>query len=727
MKNLLFFFCISIHLFSYSQTIVINEIVSKTTSDSADWIEIYNPSSETISLSNYYLSDDINKLLKWQFPSITINPQAFLLIYASDNSLEIANALQANFKIKSEGEIIYLTDKDEQIIDRTPAVYLLENQSFGRYPDGSNYFGKLIAPSPSASNQYIEIPFSDLYFSHQAGIYQDTFELNINPSYQNAQIYYTTNGSEPNNSSFLFQQSISIKQLEEKQNIISNISTAEDWTAPRNNLSKGTIIKAIAYLDNQVISSVFTKSYFVFQEGKYPVNIVSITSDSVHLFSDETGIYVMGNNTNFRQRGRDWERPANFEFFSQEGKLIHQQSIGIRASGNKGRTAPQKSLLLYARESYRNERFRHAFFENKEQSTFKRLILRSASSNDWKNILFKNELAQKLSANLDFEHPASIPVVAFINGEYWGIHHLSERTDENYMSDYRNVDDDEIDFLSSNSIVELGSSNDYLALKEFILQNDLSDPSNYNYASSQINISNFIDYNCAELFFSNTDWPNNNIKFWKKQKQGKWEWLFYDCDECFNYEYYNLLGDFVNLNNYQEDFPEWSTFLMHHLLKNEQFKQDFRFRFEQLINTDFSSSSLLHQIEEMKNIYAPLVSEHSLRWNAPLTISDWNDAVGGLESFAAIRPSVVKQQLQEYFKLPFVIFPNPSSGAVSIEWKGNYSEVEEVNFKTITGQLVYSADLESGRLIDLSFLGPGVYLAEVVLKNHVYYQKIILY
>tara|TARA_B100000768_G_scaffold93229_1_gene87192 strand:- start:2665 stop:3054 length:390 start_codon:yes stop_codon:yes gene_type:complete len=129
----------------------------------------------------------------------------------------------------------------------------------------------------------------------------------------------------------------------------------------------------------------------------------------------------------------------------------------------------------------------------------------------------------------------------------------------------------------------------------------------------------------------------------------------------------------------------------------------------------------------MKNIYAPLVSEHSLRWNAPLTISDWNDAVGGLESFAAIRPSVVKQQLQEYFKLPFVIFPNPSSGAVSIEWKGNYSEVEEVNFKTITGQLVYSADLESGRLIDLSFLGPGVYLAEVVLKNHVYYQKIILY
>jgi hypothetical protein len=727
MKYFLFFFCLSTHLCSYSQTIVINEIVSKATDDSADWIEIYNPGSDTISLSNYFLSDDINELLKWEFPSIQIKPKEFIIVYASNNSLKIVNSLQANFKIKSQGEVIYLTDKNKQIIDRTPSVSLLENQSFGRYPDGSNYYGKLIEPSPSSTNKGVEIPFSDLYFSHQAGMYQDGFELNLSPSYTNAQIYYTTDGSDPDNSSLLYQQSIFIDQLKEKQNIISNIPTAEKWTAPRNNVNKGTTIKAIVYLENQPISSIFTKSYFIWQEERYHVNVVSITSDSIHFFSDETGIYVKGNNTNFRKRGREWERPANFEFFSKDGQLIHQQSIGLRVSGNKGRTAPQKSLLLYARESYGDERFRYAFFNNKKQSTFKRLILRSASSNDWKNTLFKNELAQKLSENLNFEHPGSIPVIAFINGEYWGIHHLSERTDENYIGDYRNINDKEIDYLSSNAIVEQGSNQDYLSLKEFILQNDLSDPTNYNYVSSQINISNFIDYNCAELFFSNTDWPNNNIKFWKNQKQGKWEWIFSDCDECLSYEYYNLLGDFVNLNNYREDFPQWSTFLLHHLLKNERFKQNFRFRFDQLINTDFSSPNLLRQIEEMKNTYAPLVSEHSLRWNAPATLDDWNEAVRSLKSFAVIRPSVVKQQLQEYFQLPFVIFPNPSSGAISIEWKGDYTDIKEVNFKTITGQIVYTSDIENGSEIDLSFLKSGVYLAEVILKSQVYYQKIILY
>jgi len=726
MKYLLFFIFILYHLISYSQSIVINEIVSKTSDDYSDWIEIYNSSSDTILLSDYFLSDDINELLKWQFPSISINPQAFLIVYASDNSLEFVNALQANFKIKSNGENIYLSSKNKQIIDSFPLISLLENQSFGRYPDGSNFFGKLIAPSLSSANQEIEFPFSELHFSHQAGIYKDTFKLSINPSYQGAKVYYTLDGSDPNNSSILYEQQILVDDKKEKQNIISTIATSKNWTEPRGNVNKGLVIKAVVCLNNQPISSVYSRSYFVWEDDRYPVPVISIMTDSVHLFSEETGIYVMGNNTNFRQKGREWERPANIEFFSIDGSLLHQQSIGIRLNGNKGRTMAQKSIQLYARDSYGSKRFDYPFFEEKEQNSFKRLILRSASSNDWKNTLFKNELAQKVSSKLNFEHPASIPVIAFINGEYWGIHHLSERTDEHYISDYRNIDEQQIDYLSSNAIVELGSNEDYLKLKNFILQNDLSKTSNYNYVSSLINISNFIDYNCAELFFSNTDWPNNNIKFWKK-KQGKWEWIFSDCDECMSYEYYNLLGDFVNLNNYNLDFPRWSTFLMHNLLKNEQFKRDFRFRFDQLINTDFSTYNLMEKIEEMKNTYAPLVYEHSLRWNAPANLEDWNEAINGLMSFASIRPTIVREQLNEYFHLPFTLSPNPSKGFVFIDWKGNYNDFKQIKIRSLEGKLMYSLNLENINSIDLSILKKGAYIAEVRLKDQIYFQKIILY
>ena len=73
-----------------SQNILLNEIMSSndhTIADEdgefVDWIELYNNSSLVIDLQNYKLSDDPNDLQKWSFPSITMDPFSFLLIFAS--------------------------------------------------------------------------------------------------------------------------------------------------------------------------------------------------------------------------------------------------------------------------------------------------------------------------------------------------------------------------------------------------------------------------------------------------------------------------------------------------------------------------------------------------------------------------------------------------------------------------------------------------------------------
>ena len=42
-----------------------------------DWIELYNNSSQTVSLDNLYLSDDATDLLAWQFPTgVTLAPDS---------------------------------------------------------------------------------------------------------------------------------------------------------------------------------------------------------------------------------------------------------------------------------------------------------------------------------------------------------------------------------------------------------------------------------------------------------------------------------------------------------------------------------------------------------------------------------------------------------------------------------------------------------------------------
>jgi hypothetical protein len=72
-----------------AQTIRINEVSSSNSiyydedGDTPDWIELYNFGSQTISLNNWTLSDDIQDLGKWTFPNTSITPGQYLLIWAS--------------------------------------------------------------------------------------------------------------------------------------------------------------------------------------------------------------------------------------------------------------------------------------------------------------------------------------------------------------------------------------------------------------------------------------------------------------------------------------------------------------------------------------------------------------------------------------------------------------------------------------------------------------------
>ena len=75
----------------FSQTLIINESMSKNfnalydeDNDTPDWIEIYNKADTSINVENYSLSDDVNELDKWKFPSGIISPDSHIVVFASD-------------------------------------------------------------------------------------------------------------------------------------------------------------------------------------------------------------------------------------------------------------------------------------------------------------------------------------------------------------------------------------------------------------------------------------------------------------------------------------------------------------------------------------------------------------------------------------------------------------------------------------------------------------------
>ena len=114
---IIFLYILSINHNSKSQNVVINEVMSLNSytimdedGDFSDWIELYNNSDNSISILNFSLSDDYGDLNKWIFPEVTIPAQSFLLVFASGKNRLDTNELHTNFKIKSSGEELFLSN-----------------------------------------------------------------------------------------------------------------------------------------------------------------------------------------------------------------------------------------------------------------------------------------------------------------------------------------------------------------------------------------------------------------------------------------------------------------------------------------------------------------------------------------------------------------------------------------------------------------------------------------
>ncbi|MEN6425699.1 MAG: CotH kinase family protein [Phycisphaerales bacterium] len=81
--------------------------------DEEDWIEIHNAGTRTVSLNGWYLTDSSSNLTKWQFPAVALEPDGYLVVFASgkDRS-DPAGELHTNFKLSGAGEYLGLVRPD---------------------------------------------------------------------------------------------------------------------------------------------------------------------------------------------------------------------------------------------------------------------------------------------------------------------------------------------------------------------------------------------------------------------------------------------------------------------------------------------------------------------------------------------------------------------------------------------------------------------------------------
>jgi hypothetical protein len=137
---ILMFVMLMIAGFCYSQSIVMNEIYSRGTAGNLDWIEIYNPSTNAVTITGYKIYDiggQSGSKTKKQFPDGTIVPAKGFYVIITDTA-DFTGDL-SGFGLSSSGEKVWLEDNTGTIIDSVNFPAMSTTQSYGRNPDGETW------------------------------------------------------------------------------------------------------------------------------------------------------------------------------------------------------------------------------------------------------------------------------------------------------------------------------------------------------------------------------------------------------------------------------------------------------------------------------------------------------------------------------------------------------------------------------------------------------------
>ncbi len=145
-----------------SKPVVINEIMADnqhTAKDEKDqyedWIELFNPTAQTVDISGYYLTDNLGSLDKWQIPSSTVvQPGEYLIFWADEDKAD--GPRHCSFKLSAGGEQLFLLDAAGLLVDEVSFGPQAADLGWARSPNGYGDF-KAQGPTFAGNNDIVGI------------------------------------------------------------------------------------------------------------------------------------------------------------------------------------------------------------------------------------------------------------------------------------------------------------------------------------------------------------------------------------------------------------------------------------------------------------------------------------------------------------------------------------------------------------------------------------------
>ncbi len=444
--------------------------------------------------------------------------------------------------------------------------------------------------------------------------------------------------------------------------------TSVQWRHPVGHFPSTAVVRARCFDEAGNAGPIASHTFIPQPHGALPV--YSLTIPDGAFFDADTGIYVVGNAFfrteedfvkryprdqkwwkypgNFHMRGRDAEREGRLECFAlapgPELRSMWACDVGLRINGNNTRGFPQHALRVSLHRSVEQDLLPD------------RMILRTAG-NDQDHAFMRDALQHRLCKPLPFATSGCIQSVLYVNGAYWGLHNMRERIDENDLASRYGLKAKNITIIEDRIVLYEGKEEELQTFSRFLTMTERWDANGAAFVDSlesRMDVDGFLSYMAAQIILSNTDWPDQNVRWWRftgtpdtiqGARDGRWRFIMGDSDMGMGLATPPDYDMFTHIDRHP-NAPIARLFKA--CLRSPELTLRFSNTLDALLQGPLSVASMEEGIIGMRDAIAAEMPTHIRRWRRPLTMEDWQRHVEDLLTFARLRPALVKAQAAEF-------------------------------------------------------------------------------
>lgn len=418
-----------------------------------DYIELYNPNNNTISLDGLYLSDTSDYTLA-PLPDVTIGPGAHLCIYAAGQDGSVPEGQTSVPFSLSENETVSLTRLEENTADTASSVlldtvYIPDSMKIGAVYARTEDGGYLPPDSPVDKAVVLRAVAFDAA-GNSSNITTATYFIDFDQKdgYENAAV---------------------LSLVTDPDNLFSS--------------ETGIYVRGALYDDAMEAGLIYNGLPWTY----------------------------LTEYTNYYLEGAEAERPVYIQFFNASREETLAQDCGIRIRRNESRHFPQKSFSLYARSRYGSSSFSPVFFDT--GISYPNLILNSGRQ--LKKIFFFSLVEDRDTAIqqytpcqvfLNGEYWGMYYLMEKYSSEYLAGHYDVAPDNTLLVKDTR--------YVENGSPQDIAR---YKELRTFLAEQNLADPDVYQELLTKMDMQSFIDWMCTNIYIANTDTKplGGNVLTWQ--------------------------------------------------------------------------------------------------------------------------------------------------------------------------------------------------------------------